>query len=276
VGQPDSLIELRALRFVFEARAPILFPAGQSANTLRGAFGTILRQLASPSDYARTFSPTGPAPSGLTDWPRPFVFRARHLDGQTIPAGQTFHFNLNLFDLRSPAEHYLTRAFQQFRPTVQLLNVESETIRLPLLATTGNQTRLTIRFLTPTELKTNSAIAEKPDFPILLARIRDRLSALCHFYGNGAPQMDYKSFAARAALVETTRCHLQQIRLTRRSTRTGQTHSIGGFIGEADYQGPLAEFLPWLQAAQWTGVGRQTVWGKGEIEIGECTTSPPM
>ena len=27
----------------------------------------------------------------------------------------------------------------------------------------------------------------------------------------------------------------------------------------------VAEFLPYLEIARWTGVGRQTVWGKGEI-----------
>ena len=30
---------------------------------------------------------------------------------------------------------------------------------------------------------------------------------------------------------------------------------------------PLAEFLPYLEAAHWTGVGRQAVWGKGEIAL---------
>jgi hypothetical protein len=25
--------------------------------------------------------------------------------------------------------------------------------------------------------------------------------------------------------------------------------------------------MPWLRAARWTGVGRQTVWGKGEFHI---------
>ncbi len=55
----------------------------------------------------------------------------------------------------------------------------------------------------------------------------------------------------------------------RRSGRTGKTHPIGGFIGSADYEGELAEFLPFLEAARWTGVGRQTVWGKGEISVEE-------
>jgi hypothetical protein len=29
----------------------------------------------------------------------------------------------------------------------------------------------------------------------------------------------------------------------------------------------LAEFVPFLRAARWTGVGRQTVWGNGEIGL---------
>ena len=44
-------------------------------------------------------------------------------------------------------------------------------------------------------------------------------------------------------------------------------HSIGGFVGEAEYEGDLAEFVPYLRVAKWTGVGRQTVWGKGEVEV---------
>jgi len=53
----------------------------------------------------------------------------------------------------------------------------------------------------------------------------------------------------------------------RRSSRTGQTHSLGGFVGKAEYQGDLTEFVPYLRAAQWTGVGRQTAWGKGEFTL---------
>lgn len=33
----------------------------------------------------------------------------------------------------------------------------------------------------------------------------------------------------------------------------------------AEYEGDLAEFIPYIDAARWTGVGRQSVWGKGEI-----------
>jgi CRISPR/Cas system endoribonuclease Cas6 (RAMP superfamily) len=63
------------------------------------------------------------------------------------------------------------------------------------------------------------------------------------------------------------RCDLTWEQVKRRSGRTGQVHSIGGFTGEADYEGELAEFLPWLRAARWVGVGRQTVWGKGDVRV---------
>jgi hypothetical protein len=38
-------------------------------------------------------------------------------------------------------------------------------------------------------------------------------------------------------------------------------------VGEVDYEGELSEFVPYLEAARWTGVGRHTVWGNGAIEI---------
>src|SRR5713226_4355220 len=97
-------LRLYPLRFSFRAIDSLYFTAGKSANILRGAFGTILRGLACDAAcpgarvcerrgecvYARMFEPrvagaTGPRghpsradrgvrpPSGLADWPRPFV-----------------------------------------------------------------------------------------------------------------------------------------------------------------------------------------------------------
>ena len=63
------------------------------------------------------------------------------------------------------------------------------------------------------------------------------------------------------------RCELQTVKGERLSRGTGQRHSIGGFIGVAEYEGAVTKFMPYLEAARWTGVGRQTVWGKGEIGV---------
>jgi hypothetical protein len=127
--------------------------------------------------------------------------------------------------------------------------------------------RVELRFVTPTELKSGDGLAVRPDFDILFARLRDRLSTLRALYGPGPLEIDFRAAGARAAQLRLTDCRLAAVHLERRSSRTGQTHPLGGFRGDATYEGALAEFLPYLRAGQWTGVGRQTVWGKGELQI---------
>jgi hypothetical protein len=117
-----------------------------------------------------------------------------------------------------------------------------------------------VRFVTPTELKSGRELAPRPEFPILFARIRDRISTLRAFYGPGPLEIDFKSLGERAAVVCMPRCAIHHVKATRRSTHTGQIHPLGGFVGEAEYTGELAEFLPYLRAASWTGVGRHTGW----------------
>jgi hypothetical protein len=263
---------LLPLRYEFLARESISFPEGKAANVLRGAFGT--------AADARMFAPVavGGGPSGLVDLPRPFVFRAKHLDGVTVQAGQTFYFDLNLFDLAPAARAHLESAFAELgreglgagRRKAELTAVllrEEAPLSLDLSAATEPVQHLRVRFLTPTELKSGERVATSPEFGILAARARDRVSTLSEIYGGGALALDFKGFGERAAQVRMTRCELRNVAVERRSSRTGQVHSIGGFEGEAEYAGEMAEFLGVLLAAQWTGVGRQTVWGKGEIEV---------
>ena len=121
--------------------------------------------------------------------------------------------------------------------------------------------RVKVEFLTPTELKGG----EGADFGVLFARLRDRISSLRAFYGEGPLPIDFLGMGERARKVRLAEQRIRQVDRNRTSKATGNSHSIGGFIGEAIYEGALAEFVPYLEAGYWTGVGRQTVWGKGEI-----------
>lgn len=276
---------------------------------LRGAFGSAFRNVAcrpgcadaktcdvrASCAYARAFEPIscGVSPSGLADPPRPFVFRAAHLDGSKFLDHETFHFDLHLFSVREPNLRYFILAFAQLarlglgpeRTPVLLMNVEqldaagarlrdvtAETVdmcpsvlSLDALPAPVNQVRIT--FVTPTELKSGDRLAARPEFGVLLARIRDRLATLSALYGAEPLNLDFRLLAARAEQVQMTRSELEHVRVSRVSSRTGQSHPLGGFIGEAEYRGPLVEFVPFLRAAQFTGVGRQTTWGKGEILV---------
>jgi len=149
--------------------------------------------------------------------------------------------------------------------------VDQQPVRLSLEPEPGPVSRVLVRFVTPTELKHGQEVARRPEFGILLARIRDRVSTLRALYGVGPLPVDFKAFGERAAAVHMIRCDVRQLEAERVSARTGQRHPLGGFVGEAEYEGDLREFLPYLRAAYWTGVGRHTVWGQGVIEVTDAS-----
>jgi len=287
----ESKFEFFRFRFHFRAADAVHFPAGKSGNVIRGALGRILRDIASPEAYARLFEPgnrLGRSPSGLADWPRPFILRAGGLDGRTVPAGGQFCFDVHVFDPRAPALAYFHEAFAQFGgqgigpghgraslDRAEQLDLEDRASPVtgapPLALGLSPQAepvgRVLVRFVSPTELKSGGTAIERPEFAILFARLRDRISTLRALYGDGPLAIDFRGMGERAAAVRTTRCEVHWEKVERKSGRTGQLHPLGGFTGEAEYEGALAEFLPWLRAARWVGVGRQTVWGKGDVRV---------
>jgi hypothetical protein len=233
-----------------------------AGNVLRGALGHTLREVASAEDYARIFAPaSSEGPSGLADLPRPFVIRAAELEARTLQPGDPFCFGVNLFDTRSQTLDHFTRAFSQWADPI---SVEHHPVLVDLTPRAAPVSRVRADFQTPTELKANRQSA-KGDFSVLLARARDRISTLRSLYGEGPLEIDFRGFAERARSVNVLRSELRHVAVQRRSGRTGQRHGIGGFVGFAEYEGDLAEFTPYLEAAHWTGVGRHCTWGNGEI-----------
>ncbi len=304
-------------RFHFVAGGAVVFPAGKASNILRGAFGTVFRQLACVPEcreartceiagdcpYAKVFEPRqewsdAAGPSGLADWPRPFVFRALHLDGKTVQAGESFYFDLVLFEAPHAVLPYFVLTFRQLAeaglgPTrgravlrkvedlapveaeevfdgTRLVNRELAGLRFDLGGAgsgAGSTDRLLVRFLTPTELKGGGELVDRPEFGILLKRLRDRISNLRVFYQGGALEVDFEALGQAAEEVEIARCELRRVESERLSSRTGQRHSLGGFVGEVEYVGEMARFVEFLRVGAWVGVGRQTVWGKGCLEV---------
>jgi hypothetical protein len=218
--------------------------------------------------------------------PRPFVLRTAPLDGQVVMPGEPFSFDLHVFEWRVPVLGYFHEAFAMMaaeglgpgRERARLTGVETLDLEgkpaaagfrccAPLDAEWDDITAVTLRFLTPTELKAEGRVVEEPEFRHLFARIRDRIATLSALYGNGPLMLDFQALGERAGVVILERMDLNWEYASRRSSRTGQVHPLGGFTGTTEYRGSLAEFLPWLRAAQWVGVGRQTVWGKGDVRV---------
>ena len=285
--------EFYRFRFHFRAIDAVHFPPGKSGNVVRGSFGMLLRDTVPPEVYGRLFEPgaaLGKAPSGLGDWPRPFILRASHLDGLTIPQHARFHLDLHVFDLRQPALASFRAVFTKMAAEglgpgrgravmegAEQLDLEDrprpveidphEASVIAFESDSNHVPRVRVRFQTPTELKSAGAVSARPEFAILFARLRDRISTLRSLYGPGPLDIDFREIGERAKTIRLRHCDLRWERVERKSGRTGQVHPLGGFTGVAEYEGELAQFLPWLRAARWVGVGRQTVWGKGDVRV---------
>ena len=189
------------------------------------------------------------------------MLRVRHLEGATL---ESFHIGMNVFETNQADLVHIYQVIEDLAREslrAEFHGIEgADILRLPLAGAPAAE-RARITFLSPTELKNQ----ERPEFGPLFSRIRDRISTLRRLYGPGPLEIDFKGMGERAAAIRMTRCELRQVDEERVSR--GKSHPLGGFVGVAEYEGDLTEFIPYLEIASYTGVGRQTVWGKGEIAI---------
>ncbi|MGJ5817329.1 CRISPR system precrRNA processing endoribonuclease RAMP protein Cas6 [Paludibaculum fermentans] len=264
-------LEILACRLSLCARRPLFFPTPAS-NRFRGALGFQL-----PEELFRPVSAGGP--SGLRDRPRPFTLRCHLLDGLELAEGAQFSLDLHLF---TPDPAPFQNAFQslewlevvEWTTVLHRLNLapEGDKQHLSFGGPDAQAEKRQVLFITPTELKPHNG-PQPPPFQILLARACERISALRSFYGSGPLDFDFRALLEQAAAVRCTGGALSWHDAQRRSGRSGQVHPLSGFTGFAEYEGALRPFLPWLEAAAWTGVGRQTVWGKGVMAL-QCPAVP--
>jgi hypothetical protein len=162
-------------------------------------------------------------------------------------------------------------------PSSSFLNLQP----LNIHPTAPSRPRLKLKFLTPLLLKSGSGIGpggqrisareirERPPLGVIVRRLRDRLSSLCTFFGDG---WDCPNFAALGELADSVRLiDSRTVWLTRnrRSTRTGQAHEISGLVGQATYEFPdkstFATLLPLLQVGELIHVGKNAPWGNGAV-----------
>ncbi len=244
-----------------------------AANTLRGAFGFALLSV-NPAIYRAVYEPNGAAQSGLLTPPRPFVLRARWLNDRVVLPGQTFTFALHLFaeDTISVAfgqsvEQMANKGLGPARSQCDLLAIETEKRQLSFALVEINVNRVKICFQSPTELKQGGQLMLEPEFAPLFRRVQERIKTLQGLYACGESPPHSATLIERAEQVRRTATAIEHVTLSRRSSRTKEEHPLGGFVGSVTYEGKMAGFVPYLRVAEWTGVGRQTTWGKGEITV---------
>jgi hypothetical protein len=125
-----------------------------------------------------------------------------------------------------------------------------------------------LRFTTPTRIRVEGDLQTSLSFELLIRNLLRRVSMLMALHGESRLDLDYKGLIARAAGVRIGKALLDWHDWQRYSNRQETKMTLGGFIGEVEYEGEaIAAFLPLLVAGEILHVGTGTSFGLGKYEI---------
>ena len=133
----------------------------------------------------------------------------------------------------------------------------------------ANLEEVRLELLTPLRLKRNNDLVgpRELDAGVLLDAVVRRISLLARAHAGGFPKVDFHAMKATAKTLELDVSGLRWHDWTRFSSRQGETMQMGGLLGEVRLRGKLAEFWPFLYAAQWAHVGKATSFGLGRMRL---------
>ncbi len=132
--------------------------------------------------------------------------------------------------------------------------------------------RLGVRFLTPAQITQQGKSLVRPALDGIVGRLLERCQAMeQHYTASHEPQAVWRDRhlwlteqARRVHLVEDC---TRWISAESGSRRTGTRNTISGFVGEAWYEGDLADLREWLVWGQSLHVGKNAVKGNGWYEL---------
>ena len=128
-------------------------------------------------------------------------------------------------------------------------------------------TRLRLRLHTPIRLKAAGRYTSRLDFALLVRALLRRTSDLARFHCGAELDLDYRPWIERAAEVSAVATTLRWHDWERYSQRQEQKMKLGGLVGEVEFAGEWAPFLPLLRLGADLHVGKGTGFGLGRYEI---------
>ncbi len=127
--------------------------------------------------------------------------------------------------------------------------------------------RLSVRFETPTRLVSDGKLVGEPAFPLLVRSALRRLSSLAYFHGGHQWDMDFRGMVEEAGRVELSSSDTRWVSWERYSSRQDARMNLGGVMGTAVYEGPVASFLPLILASGISHVGKACTFGNGKLRV---------
>ncbi|OPY80051.1 MAG: hypothetical protein A4E65_01679 [Syntrophorhabdus sp. PtaU1.Bin153] len=125
-----------------------------------------------------------------------------------------------------------------------------------------------ISFLTPARISYERDLVVNPDFQVIVRSLLRRLNLLYYFHGERREATwNHRAIITAAGKIDMAENHILWWDWERYSTRQGVRMKMGGFVGEATYEGDMEPFLPLLQAGEIFHLGKGTSFGLGKYKI---------
>lgn len=253
--------------------------------------------------YAYIFE-TSPPPgtdrlNNYEDIPRPFMLCPKLQDKTSYKAGERFAIELRLFGKgndyfpyfilafikmgevglgfrRKPFRLHQVIALNPLRRLEQVVferennkvhdlqNILSGKDLFAYSKLPAEQVRMNL--VTPLRLKENGKLVTSVEFNHLARSLMRRASALMLFHHGVNAELKYTELAEHSRKVKRVADFSHWFDLPRYSQRQGEKMMLGGLVGEVTYQGDLGEFIPLLEFGRWAGVGKNNVFGLGQMD----------
>ncbi len=152
----------------------------------------------------------------------------------------------------------------------RLLTVEPS--MLTLTSSDSTVSALTVILHSPLRLKFNNSFLRHIDFPHLVRAALRRVRILENCYGDPDISIDFQRLCKDAEHIAVTidNTHWQEYR--RYSNRQKKSMLLGGVLGKLSFTGDLAPYLPYFRYVEQVGLGKQTAFGLGRLEIRQEST----
>ncbi len=125
-----------------------------------------------------------------------------------------------------------------------------------------------LNFLTPTRIKYENKLIKNIEFHIFFRNLLRRISLLSYFHcGEKLDNKGFKTLIEEAKQIKTVFRKLFWNDWERYSTRQGSRMKMGGFIGEARFQGDLKPFWPYIRLGEFVHIGKGSSFGLGKYEV---------
>ncbi len=127
---------------------------------------------------------------------------------------------------------------------------------------------LTLRFLTPTRIVYGGRLTFDLEFHVLVRNLLRRLSLLSYFHCDAEPaDWDFREIIRKAESVRVKSRSLGWHDWERYSARQKTRMKMGGFVGEATFEGDTGPFMDLVRAGEVLHVGKGTAFGLGRFMI---------